>query len=567
MKPRFFRALCIAVVGLASAVVVFLSISYILSPLLLWLSPSLNPTLYDWGAYGACPLQSFVTTDLVAPRVNTRRTHPDCGRGLVLLTINGDSAGPKGPAILDARNELVWKSQGYGSATNLQVQHYKGQNYLTFWAGRKVGTKGTGMYYMLDSTYNEAHRVMAVGDGMEGDLHEFKITKDDTALLTVYATTKADLSSWGRFSDGWLLDSLFQEVDIATGELLFEWRASEHFNFRDTYMTNPFGGYIKSLPFDFFHINSVDKDSQGNYLISSRHTHTITCINPKGNILWVLGGRRNQFTDLSGGAALDFKWQHDARWVSEEDGIISLFDNKEAGPLHADGPHSRGMMLQLDISHHTVELLHTYESLGHTRAPSQGSMQVLQDTDHVFVGFGHSPIYSEFSVNGSLLCEHHFGSPIFHPWNRAVSYRASKRYDWVGRPTYPPSAEIEDDTLYVSWNGATEVSAWLLQGAKSAEDEDAFNDLDVLEKDTFEETFELGDLYEYSYFRVVALTQDGQVLGQSAVLVYEPDWDWWMFGVAIVAWLVIVRVGWHCYKWLARRRTTSQVAWISLERQ
>lgn len=153
MKPRFFRALCIAVVGLASAVVVFLSISYILSPLLLWLSPSLNPTLYDWGAYGACPLQSFVTTDLVAPRVNTRRTHPDCGRGLVLLTINGDSAGPKGPAILDARNELVWKSQGYGSATNLQVQHYKGQNYLTFWAGRKVGTKGTGMYYMVSWTF------------------------------------------------------------------------------------------------------------------------------------------------------------------------------------------------------------------------------------------------------------------------------------------------------------------------------------------------------------------------------------------------------------------------------
>lgn len=81
---------------------------------------------------------------------------------------------------------------------------------------------------------------------MEGDLHEFKITRDNTALLTVYATTKADLSSLGKFSEGWLLDSLFQEVDIATGKLLFEWRASEHFNVTDTYMTNPFGGYIKS---------------------------------------------------------------------------------------------------------------------------------------------------------------------------------------------------------------------------------------------------------------------------------------------------------------------------------
>lgn len=401
---------------------------------------------------------------------------------------------------------------------------------------------------------------------MEGDLHEFKITRDNTALLTVYATTKADLSSLGKFSEGWLLDSLFQEVDIATGKLLFEWRASEHFNVTDTYMTNPFGGYIKSIPFDFFHINSVDKDSQGNYLISSRHTHTVTCISPKGDLLWVLGGRRNQFTDLSGGDALDFKWQHDARWVSEEEGIVSLFDNKEAGPLHVDGYNSRGMMLQLDVANRTVELLHTYESLDQTRAPSQGSMQVLHDSGHVFVGFGHSPIYSEFSVNGSLLCEHHFGSPIFHTWNRAVSYRASKRSDWVGRPTNPPSVEIEDDTLYVSWNGATEVSAWLLQGAKSADDEDAFKDLDVLDKETFEETFELGDLFGYSHFRVVALAQGGQALGQSAVVVYEPDWDWWMFPVATVAWVMIAKVCWHCYKCLARRKIRN-IAWISLERQ
>ncbi|KIW16865.1 hypothetical protein PV08_04055 [Exophiala spinifera] len=566
MKPLFVRALCIAVVVVASVFAVFFSISYVISPLLVWLSPSLNPTLYDWGAYGACPLQSFVTTGLVVPRVSTRQTHPDCESGLVLLTINGDSAGPKGPAIFDAHNELVWKSQGYSSATNLQVQSYRGQNYLTFWAGKKVGTKGVGTYYMLDSSYNEAHRVTAVGDGMQGDLHEFKITRDNTALLTIYATTEADLSSLGKFSHGWLLDSLFQEVDIATGELLFEWRASEHFNVTDTYMTDPFGGYIESKPFDFFHINSVDKDSQGNYLVSSRHTHTVTCISPEGVILWVLGGRRNQFTDLSGGDALDFKWQHDARWVSEEEGTLSLFDNKEAGPLHVDGPSSRGMMLQLDISNRTVELLHTYESLHRTRAPSQGSMQVLPGSGHVFVGFGHSPIYSEFSVNGSLLCEHHFGSPIFHPWNRAVSYRASKRNDWVGRPTYPPAVEIEDDTLYVSWNGATEVSSWLLQGAQSADDEDAFKDLDMLDKETFEETFELGDLFEYSHFRVVALAQDGQVLGQSEIVVYEPDWDWWMFGVAVLAWVMIAMVGWHCFKWLARRKS-SRIAWISLERQ
>ncbi len=49
--------------------------------------------------------------------------------------------------------------------------------------------------FQLDASYNVAHQVSAVGDDTQGDLHEFKITKEDTALLTVYTTTKADLST------------------------------------------------------------------------------------------------------------------------------------------------------------------------------------------------------------------------------------------------------------------------------------------------------------------------------------------------------------------------------------
>ncbi|KAK5372614.1 hypothetical protein LTR20_001644 [Exophiala xenobiotica] len=560
MKPSVVRILCVAAVVVASALAIFFSISYVAIPLFVWLSPSLNPTLYDWGFYGACPLQTFVSSDLVVPRVSTARSHSDCDNGFVFLTVGGASTGPTGPTILNSDNELVWKSESYAVTTNLQVQRYKGQDYLTFWSGKKLGTKGVGVYYLLDASYNVAHQVSAVGDDLQGDLHEFKITKDDTALLTVYTTKEADLSSLGKRTNGWILDSLFQEVDIATGELLFEWRASEHFNVTEGYTTNPFGGYIRSMPFDFFHINSVDKDAQGNYIISSRHTHTVTCISPGGEIVWILGGQRNQFTDLSGGDALDFKWQHDARWVSEEEGILSLFDNKEAGILHVDGPYSRGMMLQLDIANRTVDLLHSYVSLGQTRAPSQGSMQVIPNSDHVFVGWGHSPVFSEFLPNGTLLCEHHFGSPMYHAWNRAVSYRAFRGEKWVGRPTEPPSAEIEDEVLYVSWNGATEVSAWMLQGAKSAEDEEIFTDLDILDKDSFEEAFELNNLSEYIRFRVVALDKSGQVLGQSDVVTHKPERGWGSFVLAVVAWAVIARVAWYSYKWLARQRGTG-IAW------
>ena len=44
-----------------------------------------------------------------------------------------------------------------------------------------------------------------------------------------------------------------------------------------------------------------------------------------GEVLWNLGGKLNEFTDLSHGAAMDFSWQHDACW--HNDTIITLFDN------------------------------------------------------------------------------------------------------------------------------------------------------------------------------------------------------------------------------------------------
>lgn len=61
---------------------------------------------------------------------------------------------------------------------------------------------------------------------MDGDLHDFVITANDTALVTIYDPIPADLSSVGGPELGWLYDGVFQEIDIATGKLLFEWRAS-----------------------------------------------------------------------------------------------------------------------------------------------------------------------------------------------------------------------------------------------------------------------------------------------------------------------------------------------------
>ena len=48
---------------------------------------------------------------------------------------------------------------------------------------------------------------------------------NSTAMITVYNSIEGfNLSSFALGTDGTLLDCWVQEIDIATGELLFNWR-------------------------------------------------------------------------------------------------------------------------------------------------------------------------------------------------------------------------------------------------------------------------------------------------------------------------------------------------------
>lgn len=51
--------------------------------------------------------------------------------------------------------------------------------------------------------------------------------------MTISTRKPIDLSSYGIPSD-WIFDSLFQEVNLTSGALIFEWHASEHFNVNET---------------------------------------------------------------------------------------------------------------------------------------------------------------------------------------------------------------------------------------------------------------------------------------------------------------------------------------------
>src|SRR5919202_1321192 len=89
--------------------------------------------------------------------------------------------GQHGPMIIDNLGEPVWFRKGK-YALDFKVQHYRGEPVLTWWEGKIVQRHGVGEYMIFDDSYREIARVRA-GNGYRGDLHEFIISPQDTALL------------------------------------------------------------------------------------------------------------------------------------------------------------------------------------------------------------------------------------------------------------------------------------------------------------------------------------------------------------------------------------------------
>ena len=355
---------------------------------------------------------------------------------------------------------------------------------------------------------------MLTPDGdIDGDLHEFRITEDGTALVTGYEITTADLSSLGKSQKGWIYDAVIQEIDIETGELIFQWRASNFYAVDDTFTPIGDRGSSKDNPFDYFHLNSIDKDPQGNYYVSSRYLHTVTCINSTGEVIWVLGGKRNSFTDVSGEPASYFSWQHNAKWHLNS--VLTVFDNGRADS-HVSGGYSRGLSISLNLQNMTSSVLQVYENPHHLLSPSQGSMQVIPETGNILIGWGHIPAYTEYTADGETLCDIHFGAGLFFEWGWVKSYRVFKGA-WTGRPSIPPDVDVYENMVFISWNGATEVTGWMLECSSypHALDEE-FESILFVPKDGFETVFDLPDELD-SYFRIAALDSGGQRLGYTKV--------------------------------------------------
>lgn len=463
---------------------------------------------------------SYVTRpDLTPPRVSLTKgpAADEVGSAddYIFLSPRSDHASPlTGRMIVDVEGEPVWiqpASRDAQSARNydFRPQQHDGQAVLTWYEGLGDGGHGAGSFIMADSSYEEVATITTGGDidAEMADFHDSTITSAGTMLVPGYIEREADLSDVGGPSDGWVYDGLIQEIDIDSGEIIFEWHSLDHIPLSHTEADfdkakeeaeeDDEEAGTEEAPFDYFHINSITEDDDGSLLVSARNTHAVYQLErSSGDVNWILGG---EASDFELGDGVYFAWQHDA--ARQADGTLTLFDN-QADPLI--GEQSRGLRLKLDTETMTAEVDTEYLPPRHRVAGSMGSFQELDD-GRVLVGWGAQPYYSEYTSDGEL---------IYDAWLRVQGNYRAYRAAWQGEPTTSPDVVINREeatpTAYVSWNGATEVAQWRLL---AGEDEADAAEVATVDHDGFETAMVVPE--DPEYVAVEGLDEDGEVLGSA----------------------------------------------------
>jgi hypothetical protein len=426
--------------------------------------------------------------------------------GYIFLT-PASGAGLWGPLIVDDKGSPVWFKKVPDPATvaiDFKVQQYRGKQVLTWWEGTIGGTGGQGVgqgeFVIADQNYREITRVRAAGTE-QADQHDFVVTPRGTALFWVYDPVPYDLTPMGGPADGVLHDGVIQEIDIATGKRVFEWRARDHIALDESYAPLPQGESAK-LPWDYFHPNSVGLDADGHLIISARHTWGCYKINKEsGEVMWRLGGKKTDFTI---GPNASFSWQHDFR--RRRDGSYGMFDN--GAGITKEREYSRGLVLKLDEQVRTATLVREYVHPDKISAPTQGSFRELADGGNL-IGWGQKPNFTEFTADGTIRLDGHL--PLDNQ-----SYRAYKS-EWVGEPMDQPALGLHVDNgnvvVSVSWNGTTKVAKWRARAGGQPKE---LTETVEAARTGFETTLTITGTPEYVV--ADALDADGKVLGTSSAI-------------------------------------------------
>jgi hypothetical protein len=453
------------------------------------------------------PLPEVATSlsrpDLVPPSpVIDRAATGDVAPGLLFATPLASEITDAGVLVYGDDGQVVYFRPATGTAVgNAAVHELNGEPVLAWFEGFPLAGPASyrGEYVLVDANYHEVTR-LRMSNGYDADIHDLYITPEGTALLLAYYPMLCDEAVMsGCTPGGTVFDGVIQEVDIATGIVLFEWHAADHLSMTDSF-ADP-----ATDPFDFLHPNSLDIDDDGNILMSARLTSSLYKIDRvTGEVLFVFGGKQNQFTYVDEGSDTiqGPDYPHDFRPLGG--GRYTYFDNGVQRQTE-----SRGAIVALDVGSMTA----TYEeSITHDPPlfeTSQGRMQTLANGNEL-IAWGGSGVATEYAIDRTVAFEASLG---------VGTYR-QVRDAWIGAPTDPPDAVVVDDgsdgaVVAVSWNGDTRAAAWQLLAGDTP---DALSLLSTVPRTGFETRVPVTG--RHAFVAVQALDSDGVAIegGQTAAM-------------------------------------------------
>ena len=476
-----------------------------------WKSPA-APPLLTHSAGSACPLRRRPLRTVGAPepvRSCTLRG-PDFrprGREILVSPRPPTAARRRTPALMifsDA-GRLLWYRSMSGVVHDLNAARYRGKPVLTYFLR---AAHGPDRHEVLDEHYKLLATVVP-GNGYSANAHEFQLTEHDTAYIGMYAPVLL------RKNGIKVTDYVVQEIDVATGDVLFEWHALDHVSPSASYAARRASGWA----WDYFHGNSIEppRGAGNTIVVSARNTSAIYGIDrATGDLRWILGGKQDQFGLVERHPAWQFCAQHDARRLP--DGDLSVFDNGgtslgEGCPRH----RARVLRFRLDTGSKTVRLARSipsddFSDDGAGLHPSAVGSARWRKGD-VLVNWGNSGRISEISRAGRLRST----LQLAHWTYRAVLA------EWHGRPPGRPAVAArrtgKQVDLWASWNGATAIHRWRILAGTSADDLREIG-----------ESFRFADLEtrmrlrsSASHFAVQALDRTGRVLGESTPVEARPQ--------------------------------------------
>lgn len=111
--------------------------------------------------------------------------------------------------------------------------------------------EGAGI--ILDNSYQLIAEVQpSTESGFRGmDMHEFDVLNDSSALLITHRRQFEDISYRGLANHNMFVDIVgFQEIDIVTSSLIFEWNARDHIHPSASFV-NPPSGATSNITWDW----------------------------------------------------------------------------------------------------------------------------------------------------------------------------------------------------------------------------------------------------------------------------------------------------------------------------